>query len=288
MGRVGQAVQRAAVPAAQEVAGGAQNGPLPRETRCRTFAVVESGDTLATKGIAGLTTGCPTKNVKWHSAVPGEGWSSPVVVKGRVYLTTAVVGAGLSLRVLCFDAATGKQNYAERLEGLSSNWASPIADAAGHLIIASVLGAPVAVLIGQIMVPDPREVQTTDAPGAPEAVATSTMDAISKGTMVGLELLLNIVAMLIVLVALVTLVNSLLGLLPGPGGGALSMQGLLGWLLAPLAWLTGIPWEEAREAGALLVSGRLERSEGVVNVVAERIEALAMPAAASVRSRDFH
>ena len=59
-------MQRAAVPAAQEVAGGAQNGPLPRETRCRTFAVVESGDTLATKGIAGLTTGCPTKNVKFR------------------------------------------------------------------------------------------------------------------------------------------------------------------------------------------------------------------------------
>ena len=72
----------------------------------------------------------------------------------------------------------------------------------------------------------------------------STMDAIVKGTMVGLELLLNIVAMLIVFVALVALVNFVIA--------PYTLQGMLGWLLAPLAWLAGIPWSEAQAAGSLL------------------------------------
>src|SRR5262245_66444249 len=77
-----------------------------------------------------------------------------------------------------------------------------IPDAAGHIVIASVLGAPVAILVGQIMVPDATDA-STGGKLEPEPVATSTMDAIVKGTSAGLELLLNICAMLIVLVALV-------------------------------------------------------------------------------------
>jgi CNT family concentrative nucleoside transporter len=78
------------------------------------------------------------------------------------------------------------------------------------------------------------------------------MDAIVKGTTAGLELLLNIVAMLIVLVALVYLANAILGLLPTIGGAAISMQRMLGYAMAPVCWLMGLPWSQAITAGSLM------------------------------------
>ena len=71
------------------------------------------------------------------------------------------------------------------------------------------------------------------------------MDAIVKGTGAGLELLLNIVAMLIVFVALVALVNAMLSLLPAIGGEPITLQRLLGYLMAPICWLMGIPWSRS-------------------------------------------
>ena len=82
--------------------------------------------------------------------------------------------------------------------------------------------------------------------------ASGAMDALVQGTLRGLDLLLQIVALLVVVVALVALVNSALGLLPAIGGEALTLERILGWLFAPLAWLAGIPWEEAARAGSLL------------------------------------
>ena len=78
------------------------------------------------------------------------------------------------------------------------------------------------------------------------------MDAVTRGTLDGLQLLLGIVAMLIVLIALVTLANLGLGLLPDWNGAAVTLQRLLGWLMAPLVWLAGVPWSEAATAGALM------------------------------------
>ncbi len=127
-----------------------------------------------------------------------------------------------------------------------------IPDAAGHILIASVMGAPVAILISQIMVPDPAEPRTGAALGDPEAVAKSTMDAIVKGTTAGIELLINICAMLIVLVALVHLANAMLGLFPEFGGAPVTLQRLLGYAMAPVCWLMGVPWTEAKTAGALM------------------------------------
>src|SRR2546423_358954 len=88
--------------------------------------------------------------------------------------------------------------------------------------------------------------------GVGGAVGLSTMDAIAKGTAAGLELLLNIIAMLLVLVALVYLVNAILGLLPEIGGAKISLQRLLGYLMAPVCWLMGLPWPQAVTAGSLM------------------------------------
>src|SRR5262249_28938095 len=78
------------------------------------------------------------------------------------------------------------------------------------------------------------------------------IDAITQGTRQGLELFLNIVATLLVFVALVHLLNSILGLLPSLGGQPLSLERMTGWLFAPIAWLIGIPWSEATTVGSLL------------------------------------
>jgi CNT family concentrative nucleoside transporter len=78
------------------------------------------------------------------------------------------------------------------------------------------------------------------------------MDAIVKGTVAGLELLLTICAMLIVLVALVHLANAILGLFPEFAGAPISLQRVLGWAMAPVCWLMGIPWEQATTAGSLM------------------------------------
>jgi concentrative nucleoside transporter, CNT family len=127
-----------------------------------------------------------------------------------------------------------------------------IPDAAAHFIIASVLGAPAALLVSRIMVPDRECKRTGHSTIEIGPVASSSMDAIVKGTAVGLELLLNICAMLIVMVALVRLGNEILGVLPEIGGAPVTFERLLGAAMAPVCWLMGIPWEQAATAGSLM------------------------------------
>ncbi len=125
-----------------------------------------------------------------------------------------------------------------------------IPDIMGHILTASIISVPAAVLISKIMVPE----TDTPTPGNIEIpqTANSTMDAITKGTVNGIQLLINIIAMLIVLVALVHLANLILGLLPDMGGRALTLQRVLGVFMAPVVWLMGVPWAEATTAGALM------------------------------------
>ncbi len=127
-----------------------------------------------------------------------------------------------------------------------------IPDAAAHLVIASVLGAPAAILVSLIMVPETTPALTGGLDAKLEPVASSSMDAIVKGTAAGLELLLNICAMLIVLVALVHLANAILGALPDFAGAPISLQRMLGYVMAPVCWLMGVPWSEAATAGSLM------------------------------------
>jgi len=129
---------------------------------------------------------------------------------------------------------------------------SVVPNAAAHFVIASVMGAPAAILVSLIMVPETSE-QRTGGEVEEAKVASSTMDAIVRGTATGLELLLNICAMLIVLVALVHLANAIIaGLLPEVAGAPITLQRLLGYVMAPVCWLLGIPWSEAATAGGLM------------------------------------
>jgi concentrative nucleoside transporter, CNT family len=127
-----------------------------------------------------------------------------------------------------------------------------IPDAAGHIAVCSVLGAPAAIVISLLMVPDPNRRHTGGQLDDVKQTASGTMDAIVRGTGAGLELLLNIVAMLIVFVALVYLANAVLGLLPDFLGSPMTLQRALGWIMAPVCWLMGIPWSQAVTAGGLM------------------------------------
>jgi CNT family concentrative nucleoside transporter len=120
----------------------------------------------------------------------------------------------------------------------------------GHILVASFIHVAAAITIARVMVPETGE--ETAGSLLPHRNANSSMDAIVKGTADGLTLLLNIIAMLIVMVALVELVNVLLGVLPNFLGQPLTLQRLLGFVMSPIVWLFGIPWSQAQTAGSLM------------------------------------
>lgn len=126
--------------------------------------------------------------------------------------------------------------------------------AAGHLILASVISVPAALLISQLMVPERDPPSTANIPAelTDDAAPKSSMDAVAQGTQEGLVLLANVTAMLIVAVALVSLANMILSTLFTPFGLDIRLERVLGWLFAPFAWAIGIPWGEAATAGSLL------------------------------------
>jgi CNT family concentrative nucleoside transporter len=121
--------------------------------------------------------------------------------------------------------------------------------ALGHILVASVLSLPGALMIGRIMIPGTAE---TEAAAAPVLRYRSSMDAVARGVEDGLKLWLGIVAMLLVIVALVTLADTMLAPLPRIAGATLSIERIFGWLFAPVVWLYGIPWSEAATAGSLM------------------------------------
>jgi CNT family concentrative nucleoside transporter len=126
--------------------------------------------------------------------------------------------------------------------------------ALGHILIASIIATPAAIAVSLLMVPPAPHEHATGGAAADLAPseATSSMDAITRGTLDGAALLINIVAMLLVLVALVHLSNAILGLAPDIGGAPVTLQRMLGFAMAPFAWLAGVPWSEALVAGQLL------------------------------------
>lgn len=159
--------------------------------------------------------------------------------------------AGLSRGALFGVMTCGMATVAGTVMVLYASILGPvIPDAMGHILTASLISAPAALMIAGILVPDSSPIDDTPPPIAPEA--RGAMDAITRGTLDAIPLWLNILAMLVVMVALVGLTNEFLGLLPSLGGEPLTAQRLLGWAMAPLMWLIGIPWSEATTAGALM------------------------------------
>ncbi len=126
---------------------------------------------------------------------------------------------------------------------------SAVPGALGHILVASFISLPAAILVAHLMIPGET---VTEAESHMAVEYSSSMDAIAKGTEDGLRLYLGVVAMLLVMVALVALVNIMIGVLPDVGGAPLTVERICGWLFFPLVWLYGIPAAEAADAGALL------------------------------------
>lgn len=128
------------------------------------------------------------------------------------------------------------------------------ADYAGHLVTASLMSAPAALVIAKIMVPETRTPDTfgTDHADIPRT-SVNVIDAAADGALAAMRLAANILVLLIAFVALIEIINALIGSAGGLFGvEGLTLQGILGWILAPLAWCMGIPWEEARAVGSLI------------------------------------
>ncbi|HEV2150604.1 MAG TPA: NupC/NupG family nucleoside CNT transporter [Longimicrobiaceae bacterium] len=126
-------------------------------------------------------------------------------------------------------------------------------DIAGHLIAASVMSAPAALAISKIMYPETEESVTRgDIRVELEKPDANVIDAAARGASEGLSLALNVGAMLLAFIALLALLNGLFGWITGLFGVPLTIQTVLGWIGAPIAWLMGTPWQDAQAVGTLL------------------------------------
>ena len=118
---------------------------------------------------------------------------------------------------------------------------------AGHLLAASIMSAPAALVIAKIIYP---ETETSDTFGdlkiALDKKDDNIMEALSRGATNGMKLAANVAAMLVAFVAIIAMVNAILGLID------LSLQQILGWIFSPLAWVMGVPWNEAGIIGSLM------------------------------------
>jgi len=125
-----------------------------------------------------------------------------------------------------------------------------VPDAIGHILIVSFISAPAAIAFSALMIP--HEGPVTDGVIAAGSPVSSAMDAVTQGTVDGVQIFINIVAMLLVLTALIAIANQLFNFLPYIGGKPITLQGIFGWVMSPIVWLTGIPWAESEAAGALM------------------------------------
>lgn len=157
--------------------------------------------------------------------------------------------------------------------------APQLPDAVGHMIVASFLSLPAAILIARIMVPGAGSAEPEEP--VAEVEYESTMDAIIKGTMDGVQLVLAVIGIIIVIFALVNLADQILAAtLPLVGNEPVSVKRGFGWLFAPFMWTLGVPWAETGTAGALL------GTKAILNEYVAYLEFAGLPAdALSGRSK---
>jgi concentrative nucleoside transporter, CNT family len=200
------------------------------------------------------------------------------------------LAAATQSELMCIMTA-GFANIASGVLGVYTGWLQAfVPNVGGHLAAACFISAPGSLLVAKLMVPETETPATTSGVQFKvERLDANIIDAATRGTTEGVALAINVGAMLIAFTALVALVNGAIawfaaktGMAPA-GGAPLTLQRMLGTLMAPLAWLAGVPWAESREAGSLL---------GIKTVLNElfaykemQLRLTANPAALSERSR---
>ena len=173
-------------------------------------------------------------------------------VEGPIFIRSYLAGLSrselfllITVGMSCVSGST-MVAYATILKGVLPN-------AAAHVLTASIISAPAGVLLARILVPRDAAAETPQAlePDA-EKIYDSSVDALIRGTSDGLAIVMNVGATLIVFVAIVAMVNAILGLAPPVAGAPLSVERGLGVVFAPLAWSLGVPAKDAGVAGSLL------------------------------------
>ena len=168
---------------------------------------------------------------------------SPLVV--RAYFEKMSRSELFAVMVLAMSTISGAVLvlYAQTLSKV-------VPDAVGHMISASLISLPAAILISRLMAPGTEK---TDADIAQSSLKyESSIDAIIRGTMDGVQLFLAVIGVIIVMFALVALADQILGALPQISGEPVTLRRIFGWILSPLMWALGVPWREAGDAGALM------------------------------------
>lgn len=156
--------------------------------------------------------------------------------------------------------------------------APQLPDAVGHMIVASFLSLPASILVARIMVPGSGS-EEPEEPVA-EVEYASTMDALIKGTMDGVQLVLAVIGIIIVIFALVNLTDQILANAPFVDGAPITVKRAFGWVFSPFMWALGVPWAEAGTAGGLM------GTKAILNEYVAYLEFAALPGdALSVRSK---
>ncbi|MBD2841087.1 NupC/NupG family nucleoside CNT transporter [Erythrobacter rubeus] len=196
---------------------------------------------------------------------------SPLVV--RAYLERMSRAELFQIMVLAMSTISGAILilYATTLRDTVDN-------AVGHMISASLVSLPAALLVARLMVPAKADDTATETEGSgvggdePGLKFENSIDAIIKGTMDGMQLFLAVIAVIIVVFALVSLTDQTLALLPLVADEPLTLKRIFGWIFAPLMWAIGVPWAEAQAAGGLM------GTKAILNEYVAYLELAALPA----------
>jgi len=164
---------------------------------------------------------------------------APILI--RPFISTMTKSELMTVMVGGFATVAGS------VMALYVSWLSDIPDIAGHLLAASVMSAPAALMIAKIIYPETEKPQTISSKNINvETTDTNAMDAIGRGATDGMKLAANVAAMLIAFISMVAMANFILGYL------STSLQEILGFIFRPIAWTMGIPWHEAKIIGILM------------------------------------
>ncbi|MEM6683742.1 MAG: nucleoside transporter C-terminal domain-containing protein [Pseudomonadota bacterium] len=234
--------------------------------------------------------------VFWHwgvlrAIVQGLSWalqkslqvSGVVGLMGGANLFLGVVEAPLAVRAY-FDKVSRAELFAMMVLTMSTisgailvlyaqTLSALIDNAVGHMISASLISLPAALLLARLMVP----AAASETPSKADDTSLrydSTIDAIVTGTMDGMKLFLAVIAVIIVIFSLVALADSALSLLPDIAGEPITIRRAFGWLFAPIMWLMGVPWADAD------VAGRLMGTKAILNEYVAYLEFAALPSEA--------
>lgn len=192
--------------------------------------------TLGVSGVVGLGAGATIFLGVVESPLVLRAWFSRMS-RADLFAIMVLIMATISGAILVLYATT---------------LARSVPDTVGHMIVASLISLPAAVLIARLMVPPQAGAEAAPDTAEPDLAYESSMDAVIRGTMEGVQLMLAVIGVIIVVFALVNLADQLLALIPLGGAEPLTLRGIFGWLFAPVMWAIGIPWDQAGTAGSLM------------------------------------